>query len=63
MLRWSFATGSWVQSSPLLSPDGVVYVGANDAQLYALKGSAGPATRAWSMFRGNPQRTGRSPGP
>jgi hypothetical protein len=34
-LKWSFATGSWVESSPAIGADGTVYVGSADGKLYA----------------------------
>jgi len=38
---WSFATESWIMSSPAVGIDGTVYVGSWDTYLYALNGSTG----------------------
>ena len=35
-LKWKYATGSTVQSSPALGPDGTVYFGSNDSNIYAI---------------------------
>jgi hypothetical protein len=35
-IRWTCATGNWVQSSPAIGPGGTVYVGSDDGKLYAL---------------------------
>jgi outer membrane protein assembly factor BamB len=36
-LRWSVELGGDVDSSPVLGPDGTIYVGADDRKLYALR--------------------------
>jgi outer membrane protein assembly factor BamB len=36
-LRWSVELGGDVDSSPILSPDGTIYVGSDDGKLYALR--------------------------
>ena len=36
-LRWSVELGGDVDSSPLIGPDGTIYVGADDKKLYALR--------------------------
>ncbi len=35
-LLWSFATGGKIESSPVLAPDGTIYFGSNDGNMYAL---------------------------
>lgn len=58
---WSFSlgTGSSV-ISPVLSPDGVVYI-AHAKKLYAIQGGNPPMLSAWPMFRGGPRHSARSP--
>jgi len=35
-LNWTFETGNLIESSPVVGPDGTIYVGSNDSNLYAL---------------------------
>ena len=35
-LKWRYATGGQVYSSPVLGPDGTLYVGSNDKHIYAI---------------------------
>ena len=35
-LRWIFPTGDRIQASPIVGPDGTVYVGSHDSTLYAI---------------------------
>ncbi len=35
-LLWSFATGGIIESSPVLAPDGTIYFGSYDGNMYAL---------------------------
>jgi outer membrane protein assembly factor BamB len=44
-LLWTYATGSWVGSSPAVA-NGVVYVGSNDDNMYALEAETG--LKLWS---------------
>jgi outer membrane protein assembly factor BamB len=45
VLKWSYATGSSVESSPAVA-NGVVYVGSDDYKLYALNAHTG--AKLWS---------------
>jgi outer membrane protein assembly factor BamB len=62
---WEFETGKsqrGVASSPAIGPDGTVYVGSYDNNLYAIKtDSKGLAKSPWPMRGQNPQHTGRAP--
>ena len=59
---WEFETGSDVESSPAIGPDGTVYVGSMDKKLYAIKtNSKGLAKSPWPMSGQNAQHTGRAP--
>ena len=37
-LKWKFITSEEIQSSPVISSDGTIYVGSNDGYLYAIGG-------------------------
>lgn len=50
VLKWSFATGNAITSSPAIGPGGVVYVGSNDSNVYAVNGSSGAVS--WSFMTG-----------
>lgn len=57
-LRWSFATGGFVKSSPVVAGDGVIYVGSDDGKLYALKGSLDDSDRLlWQASLGGAVRS------
>jgi eukaryotic-like serine/threonine-protein kinase len=49
-LKWSYATGFYVGSSPAVV-NGVVYVGSDDGNVYALNASTG--AKLWSYGTGN----------
>src|SRR5580692_5681627 len=49
VLKWSYATGSRVQSSPAAA-NGVVYVGSNDNNLYALDATTGALLWRYAAF-------------
>jgi len=34
--KWAFSTGKWLQSSPAIGSDGIIYVGSWDNKLYAI---------------------------
>jgi len=36
VLKWKYKTGGAVKSSPIIAPDGTIYVGSDDANLYAV---------------------------
>ena len=46
-MKWKFATGGSILSSPAISPDGIIYVGSNDNKLYAINSDDG--TKIWSI--------------
>jgi|GEM_PF-2260460 len=48
-LKWSFATGGEVWSSPVVGADGTIYVGSNDHNLYAINPDG---TQKWSFETG-----------
>jgi PGF-CTERM protein len=50
LLKWNFTTGSVVESSPAVA-NGVVYVGSNDGNLYALNANNG--TKIWNYTTKN----------
>ena len=52
-LLWSFPTGGAVQSSPAIV-NGVVYVGSNDGNVYALKASTGAVLWSFPVGFGGP---------
>jgi PKD repeat protein len=49
-LAWNFTTGSWISSSPAVT-GGVVYIGSDDGNIYALK--AGSGEPVWTYRTGN----------
>lgn len=51
-LRWTFATGGTVNSSPALGAGGTLYVGSDDGRLYALDGATG--AQKWAFLTGGP---------
>jgi PQQ-like domain/IPT/TIG domain len=57
-LDWSFTTGGGVQSSPAVV-NGVLYVGSNDGNVYALNASTG--TKLWSFTTSNTGLSESSP--
>ena len=62
-LKWKYTTGDWVSSSPAIGPDGTIYVGSNDNNLYAIYGSGTLASTSWPMFHHDLKHTGRVGGP
>jgi outer membrane protein assembly factor BamB len=49
-IKWIYATGDEVQSSPALASDGTVYIGCNDDSLYAIQPEG--ATK-WAVYTGH----------
>jgi outer membrane protein assembly factor BamB len=52
--------GGVVNSSPALTRDGIIYIGAGTTVCEAFKGGAGLARGGWPKFRGNAAQTGRA---
>jgi outer membrane protein assembly factor BamB len=50
-------------SSPVIAPDGTIYVGSWDNGLYAFRGDGPPAATLWPQYRQNAQHTGQVPQP
>src|SRR5580704_14995545 len=57
-LRWSFATGNHVESSPSIGPDGTIYFGSDDGNVYAVNSSA---SLKWKFTTQNSQIVLSSP--
>jgi len=58
--KWSYGTQGDVMSAPVMGPDGTIYFGSDDHYLYAINTSNLPVSYLWSMFRHDPQHTGRA---
>jgi len=52
-LKWSYATGDTIWSSPAIGGDGTIYVGSADNKLYAFKDSGSKGTLRWSYATGD----------
>ena len=50
--KWTFDTNGQITSTPAIGSDGVVYVGSNDGNLYAIDPNAGVGTKKWEVFIG-----------
>lgn len=63
--RWEVVTSGeftyHVRPSPVVGPDGTVYIGAADGHLYAIRGDTGPADSPWPMFGHDARHTSRAP--
>jgi outer membrane protein assembly factor BamB len=63
-VRWSrnteARTEDYIESSPLVAPDGSIYIGSLDGQLYKLNGNGSPLSSisSWPGFRRDVQRAG-----
>ena len=51
LLKWRYATGGAVKSSPAIAADGTIYVGSYDGRLYALNANG---SLAWRYATGGP---------
>jgi outer membrane protein assembly factor BamB len=56
-IRWTFDTrgtlGDFIESSPIVAPDGAIYFGSLDGHLYKLNGNGSPLSTvsSWPAFR------------
>ncbi len=50
-LKWKYATGNSIDSSPAIGADGTIYVGSYDNYLYALNPADG--SLKWKYATGN----------
>jgi outer membrane protein assembly factor BamB len=60
-LLWRTALGDATDSSPVVAPDGMIYIGAADKKIYALNGTVASLATDWTQFRRDPQRTAWQP--
>jgi hypothetical protein len=54
------ALGTYFFCSPVIAPEGVLYVGSEEGTLYAFRLDSAPAKSSWPMYRHDPQHTGRA---
>ncbi|MEY4939808.1 MAG: hypothetical protein RIQ93_1543 [Verrucomicrobiota bacterium] len=61
-LLWRSTLGDWTDSSPLVTADGVIYIGCADKKLYSFFGNGLTldAAAPWPAFRRNSGRSGRA---
>jgi outer membrane protein assembly factor BamB len=63
-VNWQKQIGSgdfdWIPASPVIGPDGTVYVGSFQDALFAFYGDGAPVNDKWSMQRGAARHTGRA---
>lgn len=64
-IRWTFLAeqagrDDGIESSPLIAPDGAIYVGSLDGNLYKIAGNGSPLSAAsnWPAFQGGTARRG-----
>ena len=60
-LLWRTAMGDFSDSSPVVTTDGIIYVGCADKRIYAFNSTASASVADWSQFRREPLRTGWAP--
>ena len=53
--RWKFETGDDIDTSPAIAPDGTIYVGSDDSNLYAIDPETG--TEIWRFTAGGEIRS------
>jgi len=60
-LKWKFRTGGGIDSSPAITPDGVVSFGSLDNSVYCIDcgGKAGLMSSPWPKFRQDGQNSGK----
>jgi hypothetical protein len=59
--KWEVKTNGKFASSPVIAPDGTIYVVSDKGTLYAVESSSkGLAESPWPMEGHDPQRTGRA---
>ena len=52
--KWSYMTGSYVASSGILGPDGTLYIGSDDNNVYAFQTEGASAgTQMWNYTTGS----------
>ncbi len=51
-VKWTFETGGAIESSPVIGPDGTIYVGSHDGKLYAINPDG---TEKWRFNAGTPE--------
>ncbi|MCG9893922.1 MAG: PQQ-binding-like beta-propeller repeat protein [Fimbriimonadaceae bacterium] len=54
-IRWLFASGAAIESSPTIGPDGTVFFGSNNGQVFALDGQTGDLK--WKRSLGGPVKS------
>ena len=59
VVQWTFSAAGYAFSSPVIGPDGTIYLGAG-TKLHALYGTNSPASSSWPMFRRDPRHHARS---
>jgi outer membrane protein assembly factor BamB len=60
-LLWKTAVGETVDTSPVIGPDGMIYVGCTDKNVYSFYGTSALSMTDWPQFSRNDQRTGLQP--
>jgi len=58
-LKWRYQTDGFVQASPALADNSLLYVVSRDGYLYVIYGSGILANTPWPMFHHDLQHTGR----
>lgn len=56
--QWRSVMDDWTDSSPVIAPDGTIYLGCTDKKLYAISATRASATTEWPHFRRDAQRRG-----